>query len=740
MPPTKKKPSKEVVRDLLFQHKILFEGRASPNQWPRQHQHHFQVIRDISALRYDQWEGDERIDIARRISYGNRVRNLSGQARALLNDLHVNEDTWRTQVEHFVSEPFEKHVICGRCKGELHTADFKADPLERDRREALLEKRSKRQQCRCHSGDVTVRANSDDEDGQIFGSAAGQRLTHCRGDDFQDLSISMSPDRVIGLSCTHRLRRYVARTSPILTHYPITGRQLLYPFLVIEAKKENDAPGFQAIQKQTAFPVRRLLTIQDELRQDSRVHCEPFLVWFFAYQGEEWRLYAGTKGRERVRIYDLWHGTVESHDGALQLLLIADYIWSWARDVYRPSITSCLRGHNGESRDPSPASTNRWRSSASAFSAMSPPPVTQQPNMPTMAQDPASSNENRPPIESQEHEMTDAGDQVRYPNHNPSSHPFLNLASRSPQWTKFASVSHANFVSFTFQVFIFPIYDGSLERLRGSSFYPLYEKRLSIDRYQLGEAAMLWADASISHLSLDNNFSATLVTQFSCDSQWQIERKLTCIVWLPLSLAFEQLLGNQDATFGTLAFLHCVKTLQDIRGKESAWYAVQNTSLILTTPNYPVTDAIIPLPRWLPVESLKANDGRSLEIPNIRSDIRDSDELNDLGVTCLLHVTEPRWIRPSRTQLSISFTPEQDGKPGSARIAIRPDSWGSQYTKFCLFCLEEEGEGYNENTLHRLLNQAEKGRQYYGNVATGGMSPDDKKLLREWLQELKEAG
>lgn len=44
-------------------------------------------------------------------------------------------------------------------------------------------------------------------------------------------------------------------------------------------------------------------------------------------------------------IYELWLGNTASQDGALQLLQIRDYIWTWARDVYRPQIQSCLRSN-----------------------------------------------------------------------------------------------------------------------------------------------------------------------------------------------------------------------------------------------------------------------------------------------------------------------------------------------------------------------------------------------------------
>jgi hypothetical protein len=39
----------------------------------------------------------------------------------------------------------------------------------------------------------------------------------------------------------------------------------------------------------------------------------------------------------------MWDGSVLSHDKALQLLLIVDYIFDWARDLYRPSILRQLK-------------------------------------------------------------------------------------------------------------------------------------------------------------------------------------------------------------------------------------------------------------------------------------------------------------------------------------------------------------------------------------------------------------
>jgi hypothetical protein len=43
------------------------------------------------------------------------------------------------------------------------------------------------------------------------------------------------------------------------------------------------------------------------------------------------------------RVVDMWRGSILSRDGALQLLLLVDYIFDWARDLYRDDIIKELR-------------------------------------------------------------------------------------------------------------------------------------------------------------------------------------------------------------------------------------------------------------------------------------------------------------------------------------------------------------------------------------------------------------
>lgn len=43
------------------------------------------------------------------------------------------------------------------------------------------------------------------------------------------------------------------------------------------------------------------------------------------------------------RVIDVWHGCITTRDGALQLLLLVDYLFDWARDRYREDVIGALR-------------------------------------------------------------------------------------------------------------------------------------------------------------------------------------------------------------------------------------------------------------------------------------------------------------------------------------------------------------------------------------------------------------
>jgi len=112
------------------------------------------------------------------------------------------------------------------------------------------------------------------------------------------------PDRILGLqetgSFNRRLESIARRLQDeagiqtiretvectVLNH---KSGLLLFPFLVIEAKKET-GKGISACTRQTAFPIWKMLKIQEELHSKSQEILEyggP-LLWYIAYRGDEW--------------------------------------------------------------------------------------------------------------------------------------------------------------------------------------------------------------------------------------------------------------------------------------------------------------------------------------------------------------------------------------------------------------------------------------------------------------------
>ncbi|KAH9212893.1 hypothetical protein DL95DRAFT_410794 [Leptodontidium sp. 2 PMI_412] len=313
---------------------------------------------------------------------------------------------------------------------------YAAQPRNEDDRVILNTKRQRRCQCNCDDGNASRRNEHEDSDEEnqtkIFSAVSSGVVSHDPQDGLENSRIPMKPDRIIGLSMNDRYRRYTESFFVELSHSPVRNFQLIYPFLVLEAKRENAAPGFRSVEAQTAFPIRRFLKIQDELKTASGIELDP-LAWFFAFQGEEWRLYSAILDKNKsVKVFQLWHGNLESQDGALQVFQIVDFIWTWARDVYRPQIRRCLSGRVASRRELSPTSTNPFSRSQSVLSVLSVRSAS-RPVLDTMLED-----------ETPAPEVADDGHQWSDP---------LNVSSLRPFH---AVVRHSDFVLFSFRVLEIP--------------------------------------------------------------------------------------------------------------------------------------------------------------------------------------------------------------------------------------------------------------------------------------------
>lgn len=120
-----------------------------------------------------------------------------------------------------------------------------------------------------------------------------------------DISKKEHPDRVFGLRktrvfedalCCPSQARNIQPIRAVLRFSPFQdlGEPLLFPFLILEAKSKKGSDDWDSIEKQTAFSIRTLLKLQQELyhqTNDQPDWRDGPLVWFLSNKGENWRVY-----------------------------------------------------------------------------------------------------------------------------------------------------------------------------------------------------------------------------------------------------------------------------------------------------------------------------------------------------------------------------------------------------------------------------------------------------------------
>ncbi|OBT65441.1 hypothetical protein VE03_06066 [Pseudogymnoascus sp. 23342-1-I1] len=276
----------------------------------------------------------------------------------------------RLDLEQKVLSRFKKIIQCPStgCNGRLWRSEVEAEvEFPGDIAENLISQRQRRTSCQCSPGEKKSDFN------KIFSTRADEMTSFNSDKDDSEKGIKRRrPDRMLGFqetgSFSSRLMKYnlMARRlgkeasletiwetvqSTVLNH---KGNSLFFPFLVIEAKSRIGKP-FDDCNIQTALPILKMLKIQEGLQRESQMTLEyggP-LVWYIAYRAEDWRLSAGYTSEKPdgpsyassapSEIVTLWTGQLNDLESTLQLLLIIDYIFDWARDIYRPSLISQLK-------------------------------------------------------------------------------------------------------------------------------------------------------------------------------------------------------------------------------------------------------------------------------------------------------------------------------------------------------------------------------------------------------------
>lgn len=114
MPRRKEPCPPEYLRELISDHQIRFSGPIPQKNWPAEHTIHFETIRGISRLWYDEFENGGDLDslsvIKTKMRIKKRVENLRRRADHCRH-IRANEDTWKDYVLPIVTARFSAEVV-----------------------------------------------------------------------------------------------------------------------------------------------------------------------------------------------------------------------------------------------------------------------------------------------------------------------------------------------------------------------------------------------------------------------------------------------------------------------------------------------------------------------------------------------------------------------------------------------------------------------------------------------------
>ncbi|KAF7593678.1 hypothetical protein BBP40_011088 [Aspergillus hancockii] len=509
------------------------------------------------------------------------------------------------------------------------------------------------------------------------------------------------PDIVIGLRKDGIIEELLQNNEHVVHSPTLNSPEMLFPFLILEAKSEVGGPGFQYVETQTAFPIRTLLNIQSSL--DKSTNIGRSLVWFLAYQGEEWKVYGCTPDGRGTRVIELWQGTILRADCALQLCLIIDFIYDWAIEVYRNEILDCLLAGRERTlstyRSPSDSTLGQIaelsQSSTSTYTLSTgtlPDTIScsSDQEMATSSSDTIQADDVISLL-SQPSDDTEMLDATIYANSLSSA----TLVESSPEADDMGVIRNANEIFFTFNHLILPETDEELISILTSispnDFVPevaqtlletfCVEEPLVLNYEFVNQVEELWTGTISEHTS---NGEEPVIANVSFRSylrhtDWQVLRNISCIT---ASVRAINRLGNialngyNSLVDGAYLIannppLDVVRNLRTLSGQESAAAATENLCLILRTG--PFKDG------WT----------RALEAVDFPRRIWKGLDTNTPSIplfpilfysSVLTRVDEGSCTDLGGVLPRLSRTTRSDG----ALILKRPASWYPQCPKYCL--------------------------------------------------------
>ncbi|KAH7125094.1 hypothetical protein B0J11DRAFT_298105 [Dendryphion nanum] len=733
MPPKKKSLEKGALRLLIREYGIEFEGPVPRRKWPPKLRHSFEIVWKIDALRYEEYMNDHQTYPKHNKPFlQERIKTIRRQVYKLLDDANINESTWR-DLEPLLFEKLHQPVICERCHNELWQGieTFEANALSSTMNDRLAAKRIRRRICSCAGKRNIPQAEVNDEEKYfVFQNARDGVISHDPEDyDLRNVSIPMTPDRVYGLDVA-------PQTEPHPDIFPVVGNSILLPFLVVEAKRGENVPGFRSIQCQSAFPIRRLLKAQHSLfSKDSSTDQETPLVWFFGYQGDQWRLHGCTyeydenQGNHKVRIYDLWQGSIQSQDGALQLLLLVDYIRSWARDVYRLAVMGLITHSIEWARAFSPASSHDLRYSVPPSSIASTEPTMDSVNSMQIDQDHETD---------MVYSLHDSDDDEESP---------VDQDRLSPLHTEFGDIYYSNCVCFQLRTFKMwkEVCHPACNRQRRATYDVLFRSSFLIYPQQLYSLFLLWPsiDSPTKEVMLSKPIRVTIFFQtYMNHTTWQIVRSINFVQMMtkdPDSIVTANS-SRFPGVVDNLGYLEpinmddlrkAIVDARDIHISESALLALRDVRMILSVRQD------FERPMWTSFEDAAMP-------PNTSDIFSNSAGITNFGAFSIVNGSSyVKFLRfspatcesPSPSAMSSITVPGLESMNGNSMLVSRSSSRSKECPELCLFI--HSNRNYDEREIYQFLRDAVEQK----NVFSEDMRPlsaSQREKIHNWAKALQD--
>lgn len=380
------------------------------------------------------------------------------------------------------------------------------------------------------------------------------------------------------------------------------------------------------------------------------------------------------------------------------MLLIVDYIWSWARDIYRTTVRNLIANSRISFRTVSPVSTDRLRYSISLCPTSS------------LAHDPQD-------LDGIQTDGTGAGcdRSQRQESTEPvflqdaTSHPFLRWAvghPDSPSWTALGSIRHANIVQLEFQYHDHCAAATSREEDMLSNEDQLSKSGLKdysirISREQLNDIAFIWGTRNQSAwgFGLAHTMRATFYFKTYCSqSSWQIKRVLHCNIWEEEQLPLSRHSNTEE-------LMRAMLKVRNIHGRESAWLALRSTDLILR-----------PTRGDGGLEWVTFTDSNLTEKASDILSGHAAGRNQGIGGVCRVRLDNGLFwtgtVLNNRDQC-LPASCGKDNRTGDCLLAIRSSSWPDTVPKFCLFVPAETDYESGSELLH-FLNKAVSEKSFCG--------------------------